>query len=122
MNYEEEVVVCESRLLQAMRDCNLQVLGELLHDDLLFNGPTGEIVTKAMDLAVYQSGNMIVNENIPSGQKIRLFGDTAIVSVVISLKGEFMKKPVSGKFSYLRTWKKIDSQWKMIGGGCTPSL
>lgn len=119
---DEDVIACENRLLQAMRDCDLEVLDELLHDDLLFNGPTGEVVTKAMDLAVYKSGNMIVDENIASQQQIRSFGDTTVVSVVVSLKGQFMKQPISGKFRYIRMWKKIGDQWKIIGGGCTPFL
>lgn len=117
---KKEVIDCEARLLQAMKDCDINVLNELLHDDLLFNGPTGELVTKEIDLSAYKSGNMVVEENKASEQVISLFGDTAIVTVAIDLKGYFMEHPIEGKFKYVRTWKKINDQWKMIGGGVTP--
>lgn len=120
MTIKEEIEACEVKLLKAMKDQDIAVMDELLHDDLIFNGPTGEFVTKEMDLAVYKSGNMLIEKNIASEQEIRTFGDTAIVTVTIDLKGQFMKQPISGKFRFVRTWKKIDDQWKMIGGASTP--
>jgi len=117
---EKEIADCEYRLLNAMKECDLSVLNELLHDELIFNGPSGEFVDKEIDLAAYRSGNMVVEENVISNQEIRIFGDTAIVCVTVTLKGQFMKQPIVGKFRYVRTWKIIDGQFKMIGGGCTP--
>jgi len=116
---ENEVLTSEGRFVEAMRNSDIEALNTLLHDDLLFNGPNGELVTKDMDLAVYKSGNMVLEENIICDQNIKIFGDTAIVSVTIQLKGKFMLQPIEGKFRYIRTWKKINGVIKMIGGGCT---
>ncbi|WP_036930056.1 DUF4440 domain-containing protein [Prevotella sp. 10(H)] len=49
MTPEDKVIACENILLRAMKDCDRDVLDTLLHDDLLFNGPTGEKVTKEID-------------------------------------------------------------------------
>lgn len=115
-----DVMVSESQLLQAMKDCNLATLEHLLHDDLLFNGPNGETITKAMDMTAYRSGNMIVKELEASNQQISIIDDNAIVAVTIEMKGEFMKRAIVGKFRYIRVWRKINDQLKVIGGGCTP--
>jgi ketosteroid isomerase-like protein len=117
---QEDIKACEKKLLRAMQDCDLQVLDELLHDDLLFNGPTSETITKEMDLAAYKSRNMVADELIASVQQISVIGDTGIVAVTVEVKGSFMQQPIQGKFRYIRTWKNIDGKWKMIGGGCTP--
>ncbi|MDU1890297.1 MAG: nuclear transport factor 2 family protein [Dysgonomonas sp.] len=117
---KNEIITCEAKLLKAMKECDIKTLDELLHDELIFNGPTGELVTKEIDLNAYQSGNMVIEENKISDQEIRTFGDTALVAVTVGIKGQFMKQPIAGKFRYIRTWKMIDKQWKMIGGGCTP--
>lgn len=113
---KNEIIACEERLLKAMKECDLNTLNELLHDDLIFNGPTGELVTKEMDLAAYRSGNMAVDENTISDQEIRVFGDTAIVTVTVHLIGSFMKQPIENKCRFVRTWKKMEGEWKMIGG------
>lgn len=119
---KDKIEACEASLLQAMKDCNLKMLDELLHDDLLFNGPGGETITKEMDLAAYKSGNMVVDEFIVSDQRISLIGDTGVVAVTVGIKGSFMKQSIGAKFRYIRAWKAIDGQLKMIGGGCTPLM
>jgi hypothetical protein len=39
---EDEVVARESALLQAITSNDVALLDDLLHDDLLFNGPDGQ--------------------------------------------------------------------------------
>src|SRR5829696_6626728 len=53
-----QVTASEDSLLEAMKTNNVERLDALLHDDLLFNGPTGETATKAIDLQNYRSGNI----------------------------------------------------------------
>lgn len=117
---KEDIKGCEAKLLKAMKDCDLPVLDKLLHDDLLFNGPMGQTITKEMDLAAYKSGNMIVDEFLVSDQQISLIEDTGIVAVSVEVKGSFMQQPIHGKFRYIRAWKNMNGSFKMIGGGCTP--
>ncbi|WP_165043217.1 nuclear transport factor 2 family protein [Dysgonomonas sp. ZJ709] len=120
MTTKNEIIACEAKLLEAMKNVDLGALNELLHEDLLFNGPNGETITKAMDLAAYKSGNMVVDEITPSNQMISLFDDAAVVAVSISLKGQFMKQPIEANIRYIRVWKNCDNRWQVIGGGATP--
>lgn len=113
---KDQIVELEEKLLEAMKNSDIDALDELLHDDLLFIIPTGQTVTKQMDLANLQSGNLKITSIFPSEQEIRLINDNAIVSVVVSLKGNYLGNPIDGQFKYIRTWKLFNDQWKVIGG------
>lgn len=41
MTQEEQIIKSEKRLLEAMKTSDINVLDELLHDNLIFNIPTG---------------------------------------------------------------------------------
>lgn len=117
----KDIETCEEKLMQAMKNCDLAIIGELLHDDLLFNAPNGETITKDIDMAAYRSGNMVVDDYSISDRQISLIDDTGIVAVSVEVKGSFMLQPIHGTFRYIRIWKYIDGAFKMIGGGCTPT-
>jgi hypothetical protein len=89
-----------------------------LHDDLLFHIPNGQTITKAMDLESYKSGNMSVHEIFSEEPLIHVIEDTAVVSVIIKLKGKYIDQSIDGKFRYLRVWKQSGNDWKVIAGSC----
>jgi hypothetical protein len=115
-----QVSASENSLLEAMKTNNVERLDTLLHDDLLFNGPTGETATKAMDLKNYRSGNIHLHTVAASDQTIRLIGDTAVVAVTVELKGNYLGQALDGKFRYMRVWKLAENTWKVIAGSVVP--
>lgn len=112
---EQEITQCEEAFLQAMRTIDLEKMEELLHDDLIYNNFMGEVLDKEMDLAGAKSGNLVMDTVDCLDRKMQLFGDTAIVSTAIYMKGSFKEHPIDGKTRFLRTWKKLDGKWKIIG-------
>jgi hypothetical protein len=113
----DQVAACEQSLLEAMVTSNAELLDELLHDDLLFNGPTGQTATKAMDLENHRSGNIQLDTVNSSDQTVSLIGDNAVVAVTVEIKGNYLGQVIDGKFRYLRVWKFVDGRWQVIGGG-----
>ena len=116
---EKAIIAVELALLIAMKNGNIQKLDELIHEDLLFIIPNGQIITKAIDLESYRSGNMNISEISSSNITINLIDDNAIVSVIINMSGKFMDQTFEGKFRFLRVWKFVNNQWKIIGGSST---
>jgi len=55
MTQDEQIIECEKRLLEALKNGDIQVLHELLHDNLIFNIPTGQTITKEMDIENHRS-------------------------------------------------------------------
>jgi hypothetical protein len=112
----DQVAASEQRLLEAMMTSNAELLDELLHDDLLFNGPTGQTATKAMDLENYRSGKINLHKVNSSDQTVSLIGDNAVVAVTVEIKGNYLGQAIDGMFRYLRVWKFVEGRWQVIGG------
>lgn len=119
-SYTDQVLARENSLLEAMTTNNADLLDDLLHDDLLFNGPDGTTATKAMDLDNYRSGNIHLHTATSHDLAISLIGDTAVVAVTVELQGNYLDESLDGRFRYLRVWKLIDDRWQVIGGSVVP--
>jgi Domain of unknown function (DUF4440) len=116
----DQVAASEQCLLEAMMTSNAESLDDLLHDDLLFNGPTGQTATKAMDLENYRSGNIQFHTVTSTDQTVSLIGDNAVVAVTVEIKGNYLDQAIDGKFRYLRVWKFVEGRWQVIGGSVVP--
>ncbi|MEN2415849.1 nuclear transport factor 2 family protein [Flavobacterium mesophilum] len=114
----EDVVNAEIELLTAIKKADVPILEKILHDDLLFNLPDGNTITKEFDLDSYRSGKMKIDSLEASDQIINIIGDAAVVAVTVSLKGAFGDYPINGAFRYIRVWKQFDGLLKVIAGSC----
>lgn len=115
---KEEIIKLEYRLIEAIKTSDINFIENVLHDDLLFIAPNGQVVTKEMDLASHKSGEMTVEQLIPKLEDFNIIGDTAISIVSYDTKGTMLGQPISGKFRYIRTWKVFTDGLKIISGAC----
>ena len=115
---EQEVLETEKQLLEAMKKSDVEILNELLHDDLLFVLPTGEVITKEMDLETHKSGNLVLEEITSSIHSIKLIDENVVVTLSSRLKGKMLEQNFEGNFRYIRVWKIFDNQLKVIAGSC----
>lgn len=114
----ETVVNAEIELMTAIKKADISVLEKVLHDDLLFNLPDGNTITKEFDLNSYRSGKIKIDSLEASNQIINIIDDTAVVAVTVSLKGTFDNNSINGVFRYIRVWKQFDDNLKVIAGSC----
>ncbi|MBD2364453.1 nuclear transport factor 2 family protein [Anabaena minutissima FACHB-250] len=114
--HKAQVIANEKNLLSAMKTNNVELLNKLLHDELLFNGPSGETATKAMDLKNYHSGNINLHTVESSDQMLSVVGDNVVVAVTVEILGNYLGQEINGKFRYLRVWKLFENNWKVIAG------
>ncbi len=108
----------ESQLLAAFKGNDLAALDALLHENLLFNIPSGQTITKTMDLEAYRSGNVRIDQAVATDFSTQIIGDTAIVTVTVTLVGRYYGQSMDGEYRYLRVWKMIGAQLQVIGGSC----
>ncbi|MFL5730344.1 MAG: nuclear transport factor 2 family protein [Cytophagaceae bacterium] len=116
---KQEIIRVENELLEAIKSSDIKTLDQLLHDDLLFIAPGGQVVTKQLDLDSHRAGTMVVEELKSAIEQINVIGNTAVVVVVYDTKGKMLGNPIQGRFRYIRIWKLIDGELKVIGGSCT---
>lgn len=113
---EQQILEHEHKLYKAMKESDVNTLDKLLHDNLLFIIPSGEVITKAQDLRSYREGLMDIDELNPEVENLQIIEDTAIITLTIELKGKFRNEDFEAKYRYIRFWKNIDSELKIIGG------
>ena len=113
---EAEIVARENALLTAVTTNDVALLDDLLHDDLLFNGPDGQTGTKALDLANYRSGDIQLTRAEARDRLISAIGDDVVVAVTVFLEGSYLGMRVDGRYRYLRVWKRLDGHWRVIAG------
>jgi ketosteroid isomerase-like protein len=107
----------EELLRQAMLAGDVEALDQLIHDELLFVGPTGALARKADDLENYRRGRQRMTKIEPRNLVIELFGDDiGVATVLTELEGVFDGSPFSGTFRYIRTWRREAGRWQIIGG------
>ena len=119
VTHRDSIIKMEDQLLEAIKTSDIDTLDKLLHDDLLFITPGGQVITKQMDLTSHRLGTMVIEELVLTIEQINLIENTAIVIVVYKTKGKMLGNPIQGRFRYLRNWSIFDGQWKVISGSCT---
>ncbi|MHA7609768.1 nuclear transport factor 2 family protein [Elizabethkingia meningoseptica] len=116
---EQRVLEYEHILYRAMKESDVETLDRLLHCDLLFIIPDGTVITKAQDLKNYKDKVMQIEELIPEVESLNIIEDTAVTTITMQLKGKFMGNAFEAKFRYIRFWKNIENELKVIGGSGT---
>ena len=116
---EDSILEQENKLYSAIKDGNITALDQLLHDDLLFILPSGEPITKQIDLDTYRNGALKVDELLPQVEHLNIIDDTAVITLTMKLKGKFNDAPLEANFRYIRFWKKFGDGIKVVGGSGT---
>ncbi|WP_028297347.1 nuclear transport factor 2 family protein [Olivibacter sitiensis] len=111
----ENVAEAENKLFSAQLVSDVDILDQLLHDDLVAVAPTGQILTKEMDLNSHKAKTMVIEDASTEIDDIKITGDTALSIVTMIAKGKVMGTPIEGKFRYFRVWKRFDDTLKVIG-------
>ena len=111
----ELVIEAENKLFSAQLVSDVDILDQLLHDDLVAVAPTGQMVTKEMDLNSHKAKTMIIEDASTEIDSIQITGDTALTIVTMTAKGKMMGTPLEGKFRYFRVWQQFDETLKVVG-------
>lgn len=111
----QDVVEAENKLFSAQLVSNVGILDQLLHNDLIAVAPTGEVLTKEMDLDSHKAKTMIIEDASTIIDEIKIIGDTALCITTMTARGKMMGTPLEGKFRYFRVWKHFRDGLKVIG-------
>lgn len=113
---KKEILDLENRLYNAIKESDIQTLDELLHHDLLFIAPSGDVITKEIDLKTYREGQLKIHELIPEVENLNIIDDMAAVTLTLELKGNYIGQPFEAKYRYIRFWKEFPEGIKVVGG------
>ena len=115
---DPEVVTLEARMRAAQLAADVEELGALISEDLLFAGPDGQLATKAQDLEAYAKGFVRFLSHGPEELRIRRIGaDAVVTSLVARLVVEALGEISTGTYRYTRIWaREHGGPWRVVGG------
>jgi ketosteroid isomerase-like protein len=110
----------EIALRQAQLVGDIESLDRLLDDELTFTGPDGLLYGKRDDLDAYRAGAIRITKLEPSEEQVQDFGDIAVVSVRMEMRGSFQGADFGGPFRYTRIWRRSNRAWRIVAGHVSP--
>jgi len=109
----------ENRWAEADKNKDAVALGKLLADDWTYLGPVG-LETKAQHLAGLKTGQDKLESITLMDMKVRLFGNTAVVTGREHEKSSNSGKDTSGDYLWTDVFVKRQGHWLAVNSQDTP--
>ena len=113
-NAHKEIEGLELDWRQAQITNNVSEVERLLADDYLGISANGTLETKADELSRRRSGSLHITQLDLSDIKVRIYGDTAVVTSKADLVGKNGDRDISGRYRYTRVYSNRDGQWRIV--------
>src|SRR5262249_24215599 len=110
----EEILALERARNDAILRGDSAALAAMTSDDYTFITLRGELRTKAEIVKGFQSGSFKYDSREISDLKIRVYGDTAVVTGRSTQKGRENGKDYSGDYRFTRVYVKQNGRWVTV--------
>jgi len=110
----KQIEALEYEWRDAMVNNNVKVMDHLLADDYIGISANGTVETKPTELAQRKAGTIRIQSLNLSDLKVRVYGDTAVVTSKAELTGVNGQSDISGNYRYTRVYNKRLGQWKIV--------
>ena len=117
MSSDKEILALEDKRYAAMCGGDFAALEAMLH---VYTHSSGLTDTKATWLASLRSGKTKYKSAACSDRKVRLAGDTALVTGRAAIEVEINGQPRSLRLVFLNAWTRTPKGWKFIAWQSTP--
>jgi ketosteroid isomerase-like protein len=110
----KEIEALEMQWRQAVIDNDVKQMDHLLADDYIGISANGTVETKAQALAQRKAGTVKINQLDLNDLKVRVYGDTAVVTSQADLVGSNGQSDIGGRYRYTRVYNRRLGQWKIV--------
>jgi ketosteroid isomerase-like protein len=107
-----EILALEDRRYAAMTGADMKALEALVHDELVYTHSSGLVDGKASWLESMRSGKVRYKKVVRADEKVRVFGDTALVTGRADIEADVGGQAKTLKLRYLDAWVKSGGAWK----------
>ncbi|HEY2680197.1 MAG TPA: nuclear transport factor 2 family protein [Candidatus Udaeobacter sp.] len=114
MTVEEELLKLEEEFAEAIVSNDLEGIGRLVADDWIIIGPDGEIVDRVRFFEVIKSGALTHDTMESEDFRVRVYGDSAVVTGITRTKGKFMGQEFSTQERATDVFVKRDGRWQCV--------
>ena len=111
---ETELTNLVKEFSQAIVSNNAKAVARFLAEDWVVIDPDGGVIDKSRFLGVIESG-ALVHETMESEDfRVRVYGDTAVVTALTRTKGKFMGQDFSTLERATDVFVKQDGRWQCV--------
>jgi ketosteroid isomerase-like protein len=111
---EQELIKLENEWADAWVKRDAASFDRIIADDYTWTSPWGDVWTKAQDLALVKSGEAVIKSWVLADMKVRVYGDTAVVTGRNTIKETYKGEDVSGQNRWTHTWVKRAGRWQCV--------
>ena len=114
MSQEKEILALEDVRFKAMVSADVKLLGDLMHDDLIYTHSSAVVDGKASYLEAIRSGKTRYKSQKRFEERVRLCADCALVTGRAEMEAEVNGVQKTLRLRYLDAWTKTPQGWKFI--------
>ena len=111
---DEEFLKLEEAFAKAIIKNDLEGIGRLVTDDWIIIDPNGEIVDRRRFFEVIKSGALTHDTMESEDFRVRVYGDSAVVTAITSAKGKFMGQEFSTHERATDVFVKRGGRWQCV--------
>ncbi|WP_434299172.1 nuclear transport factor 2 family protein [Corallococcus exiguus] len=116
---ERELLKVEAALCRAFETADVATLRKSLDARFTLTDSKGTVTDLEQNLAEVAKKDPVYEVFRNHHQKIRLYGDAAVVTGITTLKGHSGKTQFEGDFQFTDTWVYREGQWKLAASHAT---
>jgi ketosteroid isomerase-like protein len=117
---EKDILALEDERFGAMLARDFARLQLLVHEDLMYTHSSGVVDGKSSWLDSMKSGRVKYKKAGCSERKVRLYGDTALVTGRAQIEAEIGGQPKTLRLLFLNAWTKSPRGWQFVAWQSTP--
>jgi uncharacterized protein (TIGR02246 family) len=119
-NGEKEVSDLLDQYNDALLKKDAAVLDRIWADDLSFVNLRGQLLNKKERMENIKTGATSLDVAKVSDKQVRVYGDTAVATLVVNIEGQYSGKEGDGSFRVTTVWAKPKGTWQMVATQMTP--
>ena len=117
---EKEVSDLLDQYNEALLKKDAPALDRIWADDLSFVNLRGQLLSKKERLDNIKTGATSLESAKVSEKNIRVYGNTAIATLVVGIEGQYSGQEGSGSFRITTVWARPKGTWQMVAVQMTP--
>jgi ketosteroid isomerase-like protein len=111
---EEELLKVEKGFVDAIAKNDLEAIERFVTDDWIIINADGGIIDRERFLEVIKSGTLTHEMMESEDMRVRVYGDSAVVSALTRSKGKFMGQEFTTHERSTDVFVKRDGRWRCV--------
>ena len=111
---EAELLNLEKQFTAAIVKNDAEAIGRFVTDDWIIINADGGIIDRERFLGVITSGALTHEMMEPDDIRVRVYGDSAVVTALTRTKGKFMEQEFSTEERTTDVFVKLDGRWRCV--------